>query len=56
MVANAFVVRGNNRAGDDNPHDGTIAHRWTASESLIEHVWKSLRDALRVVVMPPPPE
>ncbi len=46
--ANAFVVRSDNfvQAGKDPPRDGAIAHGWTPSESLIQHLWHALRDAL----------
>ncbi len=46
--ANAFVVRSDNFAqpGKDPPKDGAIAHGWIPSESLIQHLWHALRDAL----------
>jgi hypothetical protein len=46
--ANTFVVRSDNftQPGKDPPKDGAIAHGWTPSESLIQHLWHALRDAL----------
>lgn len=52
FAANQFVVRGDNFAGMPNtePVDGTIGHRWTPRETLLQHLWNALRDALLVTM------
>ncbi len=56
FAANQFVVRIDNHVGmgdEDNPKqpvNGTIQHRWVPSETLLQHLWFSLRDALLVTV------
>jgi hypothetical protein len=45
-------VRGDNFAapGKAAPVDGTIGHRWTPRETLLQHLWNALRDALIVTM------
>jgi hypothetical protein len=52
FAANQFVVRGDNFAGTGKaaPVDGTIGHRWTPRETLLQHLWNALRDALIVTM------
>jgi hypothetical protein len=52
FAANQFVVRGDNFVGMEKtaPVDGTISHRWTPRETLLQHLWNALRDA-RLVTM-----
>ena len=52
FAANQFVVRGDNYAGMEKsePVDGVIGHRWTPRETLLQHLWNSLRDALMVTM------
>ena len=52
FAANQFVVRGDNFNGMEKsqPVDGTISHRWTPRETLLQHLWNSLRDALIVTM------
>lgn len=56
FAANQFVVRIDNHAGmgtEENPQqpvNGTIQHRWTPRETLLQHLWFSLRDALLVTI------
>jgi hypothetical protein len=53
MVANTFVVRGDNPAGaEDGSADGTISHGWSPQETLIQHLWFALREGLKQVVLP----
>ncbi len=48
FAANQFVVRRDNFAGmaQGPPVDGDIVHRWNPRETLIQHLWNSLKDAL----------
>lgn len=47
FVANAFLVRDDNAAGQkEPPRDGTIDHRWTPRETLPQFLWNSIRDPL----------
>jgi hypothetical protein len=51
FAANQFVVREDNVAGGpDAPRNGTIAHRWSARETLLQFMWNGLRDGLVAVV------
>lgn len=54
FAANQFVVRRDNYVGmkdhDGVPVDGDIVHRWTSRETLIQHLWNALRDALLVTI------
>jgi hypothetical protein len=56
FAANQFVVRIDNHAGmgtAENPQEpinATIQHRWTQRETLLQHLWFSLRDALVVTL------
>lgn len=52
FAANQFVVRADNFTGMPNaePVNGTISHRWTPRETLLQHLWNSLRDALLVTI------
>lgn len=52
MVANSFVVRGDNHDEDPPALDGTIAHDWTPSETLVQHLWVSIREGLKQVLAP----
>ncbi len=46
-VANTFVIRKDNLdTGGSDPADGTIFHGWSPAETLIQHLWTSLRGAL----------
>ncbi len=50
-VANTFVIREDNLdTGGSPPADGTILHGWSPSETLIQHLWTSLRSALLEVL------
>lgn len=60
FAANQFVVRGDNhgemfdtyqRSRRIEPTDGVIDHRWNPSETLIQHLWFSVRDALVTVML-----
>lgn len=49
FAANQFVVRRDNHAGmpeGAEPVNGDINHAWTPRETLIQHLWNALRDAL----------
>ncbi len=47
FIANAFLVRDDNRTGEkEPPQNGVIDHRWTGRESLPQFLWNSLRDPL----------
>jgi hypothetical protein len=48
FAANQFVVRGDNFVGMEKsePVNGVISHRWTPRETLLQHLWNALRDAL----------
>jgi hypothetical protein len=52
FAANQFVVRGDNFTGMEKsaPVDGVISHRWIPRETLLQHLWNSLRDALLVTM------
>lgn len=52
FAANQFVVRGDNVATPDGaaPVNGVILHRWLPRETLLQHLWISLRDALVTVM------
>jgi hypothetical protein len=47
IAANLFVIRGtNDTSTSGGPANGVIDHRWLATETLPEFLWRTLRDPL----------